>query len=199
MFLHICRQNSNQGPNACHLSICQTISSIVLQRYIGVWVLKSYCLISLRNRGTVVEVFEGTSIVSIVLDHGKAQNFELGKQRIRFVSQKQKHWFRTSINDRHAHWVKRCRVLESSSDAREKLSFDKLIDYRVVWFMMLPETEALCFACLWCRQLFFFCLFLSNVSLFGYLLQNVSLTVWKWTGLIKTLKWMGNWPVSPLL
>ncbi|CAA2981500.1 transcription factor HALR MLL3, involved in embryonic development [Olea europaea subsp. europaea] len=43
------------------------------------------------NRGTVVEVFEGTSIVSIVLDHGKAQNFELGKQRIRFVSQKQKH------------------------------------------------------------------------------------------------------------
>ncbi|KAL3832954.1 hypothetical protein ACJIZ3_007690 [Penstemon smallii] len=41
-------------------------------------------------RGTVIEVFEGTSVVSIALDDGKAKNFELGKQGIRFVSQKQK-------------------------------------------------------------------------------------------------------------
>lgn len=43
-----------------------------------------------RHRGTVTEVFEDTSIVSISLDDGKAKNFELGKQGIRFASQKQK-------------------------------------------------------------------------------------------------------------
>ncbi|KAK6120811.1 hypothetical protein DH2020_045439 [Rehmannia glutinosa] len=43
------------------------------------------------HRGTVIEVFEGTSVVSIALDDGKAKSFELGKQGIRFVSQKQKH------------------------------------------------------------------------------------------------------------
>ncbi|KAL0289756.1 UNVERIFIED_CONTAM: hypothetical protein Sangu_2603800 [Sesamum angustifolium] len=44
------------------------------------------------HRGTVVEVFEGTSVVSIALDDGKkTKSFELGKQGIRFVSQKQKH------------------------------------------------------------------------------------------------------------
>ncbi|XP_073025371.1 uncharacterized protein [Primulina eburnea] len=42
------------------------------------------------HRGTVIEVFEGTSTVSIDLDDGNAKNFELGKQGIRFVSQKQK-------------------------------------------------------------------------------------------------------------
>ncbi|XP_073129235.1 uncharacterized protein [Henckelia pumila] len=42
------------------------------------------------HRGTVIEVFEGTSTVCIDLDEGKAKNFELGKQGIRFVSQKQK-------------------------------------------------------------------------------------------------------------
>ncbi|KAL2514474.1 PHD finger family protein [Forsythia ovata] len=42
------------------------------------------------HRGTVIEVIEGTSIVSIALDDGKAKQFELGKQGIRFVSQKQK-------------------------------------------------------------------------------------------------------------
>ncbi|KAL2491605.1 PHD finger family protein [Abeliophyllum distichum] len=42
------------------------------------------------HRGTVIEVIEGTSIVSIDLDDGKAKQFELGKQGIRFVSQKQK-------------------------------------------------------------------------------------------------------------
>lgn len=45
---------------------------------------------SSRHRGTVIEVFEGTS-VSIALDDGKTKSFELGKQGIRFVSQKQKH------------------------------------------------------------------------------------------------------------
>ncbi|KAK6143165.1 hypothetical protein DH2020_023513 [Rehmannia glutinosa] len=43
------------------------------------------------HRGTVIEVFEGTSVVSIALDDGTAKSFELGKQGIRFVSQKQKH------------------------------------------------------------------------------------------------------------
>ncbi|KAL3643515.1 hypothetical protein CASFOL_014330 [Castilleja foliolosa] len=43
------------------------------------------------HRGTVMEIFEGTSVVSIALDDGKAKSFELGKQGIRFVSQKQKH------------------------------------------------------------------------------------------------------------
>ncbi|KAI3448879.1 hypothetical protein Pfo_005544 [Paulownia fortunei] len=42
------------------------------------------------HRGTVIEVFEGTSVVSIALDDGKAKSFELGKQGIRFVSQKHK-------------------------------------------------------------------------------------------------------------
>ncbi|XP_073143653.1 uncharacterized protein [Henckelia pumila] len=42
------------------------------------------------RRGTVIEVLEGTSTVSIALDDGKPKNFELGKQGIRFVSQKQK-------------------------------------------------------------------------------------------------------------
>ncbi|XP_057790090.1 uncharacterized protein LOC131007027 isoform X2 [Salvia miltiorrhiza] len=43
------------------------------------------------HRGTVVEVFEGTSVVSIALDDGKSKSFKLGKQGIRFISQKQKH------------------------------------------------------------------------------------------------------------
>ncbi|WMV10801.1 hypothetical protein MTR67_004186 [Solanum verrucosum] len=42
------------------------------------------------HRGTVVEVFEGSSVVSVALDDGKKKNLELGKQGIRFVSQKQK-------------------------------------------------------------------------------------------------------------
>ncbi|KAL7126133.1 hypothetical protein ABFS83_14G165300 [Erythranthe nasuta] len=43
------------------------------------------------HRGTVIEISEGTSAVSIALDDGNAKSFELGKQGIRFVSQKQKH------------------------------------------------------------------------------------------------------------
>lgn len=43
------------------------------------------------HRGTVVDIFEGASIVSVGLDDGKVKNYELGKQGIRFVSQKQKH------------------------------------------------------------------------------------------------------------
>ncbi|KAH0636765.1 hypothetical protein KY289_036680 [Solanum tuberosum] len=42
------------------------------------------------HRGTVVEVFEGSSVVSVALDDGKKKNLEFGKQEIRFVSQKQK-------------------------------------------------------------------------------------------------------------
>lgn len=41
------------------------------------------------NKGTVREVFEG-SIVSVALDNGKSRNLELGKQGIRFISQKQR-------------------------------------------------------------------------------------------------------------
>ncbi|KAH0728800.1 hypothetical protein KY284_004665 [Solanum tuberosum] len=44
--------------------------------------------LSVRHRGTVVEVFEGSSVVFVALDDGK--NLELGKQGICFVSQKQK-------------------------------------------------------------------------------------------------------------
>ncbi|PIN14085.1 putative transcription factor HALR/MLL3, involved in embryonic development [Handroanthus impetiginosus] len=43
------------------------------------------------RRGTVVEVVEGTSMVSIALDDGPSKNYELGKQGIRFISQKLKH------------------------------------------------------------------------------------------------------------
>lgn len=38
----------------------------------------------------MIEVFEGSSIVSVALDDGKKKNLELGKQGIRFVCQKQK-------------------------------------------------------------------------------------------------------------
>ncbi|KAL0379873.1 UNVERIFIED_CONTAM: hypothetical protein Sangu_0051600 [Sesamum angustifolium] len=43
------------------------------------------------HRGTIIEVLEGTSMVCIALDDGNTKNFELGKQGIHFVSQKQKH------------------------------------------------------------------------------------------------------------
>ncbi|KAL0464438.1 UNVERIFIED_CONTAM: hypothetical protein Slati_0331400 [Sesamum latifolium] len=43
------------------------------------------------HRGKIIEVLEGTSMVCIALDEGNTKNFELGKQGIRFVSQKQKH------------------------------------------------------------------------------------------------------------
>lgn len=42
------------------------------------------------RKGTVTEVFEGTPIVSVALDDGKAKNLDLGKQGIRFASQIQK-------------------------------------------------------------------------------------------------------------
>nr|XP_043625810.1 uncharacterized protein LOC122597262 [Erigeron canadensis] len=42
------------------------------------------------HKGTVVEVFEGTSIVSINLDDGKTTNVDLEKERIWFYSQKQR-------------------------------------------------------------------------------------------------------------
>ncbi|WMV47185.1 hypothetical protein MTR67_040570 [Solanum verrucosum] len=42
------------------------------------------------QRGTIVEVFEGSTVVFVALDNGKKKNLELGKQEIRFGSQKQK-------------------------------------------------------------------------------------------------------------
>ncbi|GFZ00429.1 PHD finger family protein [Actinidia rufa] len=42
------------------------------------------------HKGVVKDVIEGTSIVSVALDDGKHKKLELGKQGIRFVSQKQK-------------------------------------------------------------------------------------------------------------
>ncbi|KAA8520234.1 hypothetical protein F0562_014490 [Nyssa sinensis] len=42
------------------------------------------------HRGSVTDVIDGASIVSVALDDGRAKNLELGKQGIRFVSQKQK-------------------------------------------------------------------------------------------------------------
>ncbi|KAL2514467.1 PHD finger family protein [Forsythia ovata] len=54
------------------------------------WKFTSHPTTPGEHRGTVIEVIEGTSIVSIALDDGKAKQFELGKQGIRFVSQKQK-------------------------------------------------------------------------------------------------------------
>ncbi|XP_059649120.1 uncharacterized protein LOC132295062 isoform X2 [Cornus florida] len=42
------------------------------------------------HKGMVSDVIEGASIVSVALDDGRAKNLELGKQGIRFVSQKQK-------------------------------------------------------------------------------------------------------------
>ncbi|XP_024987582.1 uncharacterized protein LOC112522588 isoform X3 [Cynara cardunculus var. scolymus] len=42
------------------------------------------------HKGTIIEVFEGTSIVSVTLDDGKTSNVDLSKQGIRFVSQKQR-------------------------------------------------------------------------------------------------------------
>ncbi|KAI3731824.1 hypothetical protein L1987_63014 [Smallanthus sonchifolius] len=42
------------------------------------------------HKGTIIEVFEGTSAVSVTYDDGKASNVDLGKQGIRFYSQKRK-------------------------------------------------------------------------------------------------------------
>ncbi|KAK9074321.1 hypothetical protein SSX86_006919 [Deinandra increscens subsp. villosa] len=42
------------------------------------------------HKGVIIEVFEGTSTVSVTLDDGKKSNVDLGKQGIRFYSQKRK-------------------------------------------------------------------------------------------------------------
>ncbi|XP_068343569.1 uncharacterized protein [Pyrus communis] len=42
------------------------------------------------HKGVVSEVIEGTSTLSVTLDDGKVKSLELGKQGVRFVSQKQK-------------------------------------------------------------------------------------------------------------
>lgn len=43
-----------------------------------------------RHKGVVSDVIEGTSILSVDLDDGRAKTLDLGKQGIRFVPQKQK-------------------------------------------------------------------------------------------------------------
>ncbi|GKB49213.1 hypothetical protein Tco_0899966 [Tanacetum coccineum] len=43
------------------------------------------------HKGTVLEVFEDASTVSVTLDDGNALNVDLGKQGIRFVQKKQRH------------------------------------------------------------------------------------------------------------
>ncbi|XP_052171176.1 uncharacterized protein LOC127787255 [Diospyros lotus] len=45
------------------------------------------------HKGMVKDVSEGASIISVALDDGSTRNLELGKQGIRFVSQKQKRRF----------------------------------------------------------------------------------------------------------
>ncbi|PRQ54707.1 putative histone-lysine N-methyltransferase chromatin regulator PHD family [Rosa chinensis] len=42
------------------------------------------------HKGVVSDVIEGTSLLSVTLDDGKVKSLELGKQGVRFVSQKQK-------------------------------------------------------------------------------------------------------------
>ncbi|XP_050384766.1 uncharacterized protein LOC126801456 [Argentina anserina] len=42
------------------------------------------------HKGVVSDVVEGTSLLSVTLDDGKVKSLELGKQGVRFVSQKQK-------------------------------------------------------------------------------------------------------------
>lgn len=42
------------------------------------------------NKGTVTEVFDGSTRIFVALDNGRAKNLELGKQGVRFISQKQK-------------------------------------------------------------------------------------------------------------
>lgn len=43
-----------------------------------------------RHKGMVADVVDGTSTLSVVLDDGRQKFVELGKQGVRFVSQKQK-------------------------------------------------------------------------------------------------------------
>lgn len=52
--------------------------------------LIGYRFYFLRHKGVVSNVIEGTSMLSIDLDDGRAKTLELGKQGIRFVPQKQK-------------------------------------------------------------------------------------------------------------
>lgn len=43
-----------------------------------------------RHKGVVSDVIDGTAMLSVDLDDGRAKTVELGKQGIRFVPQKQK-------------------------------------------------------------------------------------------------------------
>lgn len=41
----------------------------------------------IRHRGTVIEIFKGSSVLSVALDDGKKKNLELGNQGICCVSE----------------------------------------------------------------------------------------------------------------
>lgn len=43
-----------------------------------------------RHKGVVTDLLEGTASLSVTLDDGKVKTLELGKQGVRFVSQKHK-------------------------------------------------------------------------------------------------------------
>lgn len=43
-----------------------------------------------RHKGVVTDIIDGTSTLSVTQDDGKVKSLELGKQGVRFVSQKQK-------------------------------------------------------------------------------------------------------------
>ena len=43
-----------------------------------------------RHKGVVSDIVEDTSMLSITLDDDRVKTLELGKQAVRFVSQKQK-------------------------------------------------------------------------------------------------------------
>ncbi|KAI7741806.1 hypothetical protein M8C21_003239, partial [Ambrosia artemisiifolia] len=64
------------------------------------------------HKGTVIEVFEGTSVVSVTYDDGKASNVDLGKQGIRFYSEKRRRYIEEfpSILELEVYWC--CRLLK---------------------------------------------------------------------------------------
>lgn len=51
------------------------------------WLLYPLC----RYKGTVFDMIEDTSSMSVHFDDGRSRTLELGKQGVRFISQKQKH------------------------------------------------------------------------------------------------------------
>lgn len=52
--------------------------------------LNPFDIFSSRHKGMVIDFIEGTSTLIVKFDDGRAKTLELGKQAIRFISQKQK-------------------------------------------------------------------------------------------------------------